>query len=718
MTMKKNIIKFCTLLLIVVALGYFSSCSKDDDNSVRLEAFGPSPALRGGELRFLGSNLDKVTEVVLPNEISVKEITQVSNGEIVIKLPQNVVPGYVKLKTPDGEIITKTKLTLSEPISISKFYKVGTNDVTSVKAGDELVFEGDYLNLIREVVFTDNVIVSLHRDENVTYPREKLIVKVPLGAQTGKVALSNGAEIPILVYTEKELTVAEVLVTSISPITIKAGTELTIKGVNLQLVEKIKLPSNLEVAVPPAENPYADLREIKITVPQNAQDGDVVLVAYSALETKAGTITMMLPTVTSVLPNPVKGGTLLTIKGTDLDLVTNINLPNVENTVNLASKTATQITINVPVEAADGNLVLNTNSGKAVEAAYVTAKSSISNITPTSLVAGNDITVTGTNLDLVRSVTFGGGVNVAITPTSATSFTITVPTTATSGTVKLNLVNKASVTSSISLNVTPSSNPVIASMPATARPGKEITLIGSNLNTVEAFYFQSVKVTSYSQRTATSVTMTVPSTAPMGSYKIKMINYNNETFYSNDPIAITGVDPVDDPSLVIFDFEDRNGNNSANNAGGWGGIANGKSTASDGVSGSFFEITTSNWNSGAYWWVADNWIEAPYPSVSGISNYVLKMDVRLRSDITADGSEIRLRIAGNKEANFLPYLLKNGVWTTGGEWITISIPLSAFSGMANPTPTNGDWGIVSGWNPNGKSFVGFCVDNIRYHRIN
>lgn len=716
--MKKNIIKYCTLLLIIVALGCLSSCSKDDDNGVHLDAFGPSPALRGGELRFLGNNLDKVTEIELPNGISVKEITKVSNNEIKITLPQTVIPGYVILKTPDGDITTKTKLTLSEPISITKFYKTGTENVTSVKAGDELTFEGDYLNLIREVVFTDNVVVSLDRKEGESYPRDKFTVKVPLGAQTGKVALSNGAEIPILVYTDKELTVAPVSVTSILPTTIKAGTELTIKGVNLQLVEKVKLQPNLEITVPPAEDPYMDLTEIKITVPENTQDGDVLLVAYSGMETNVGAITMVLPTVTSIAPNPVKGGGVLTIKGTNLDLVTNINFPNVDNAVNVVSKTATQLTINVPVEAADGEIVLNTNSGKTVEAAYTTAKSTITNITPTSLVAGNDITITGTNLDLVRSVTFGGGINVSVTPTNAASFTVTVPTTATSGTVKLNLVNNASVTSSVSLNVTPSSNPVIASMPASARPGKEITLLGSNLNTVEAFYFESVKVTSYSQRTATSVTLTVPSTAPMGSYKIKMINYGNETFYSNDPIAITGVDPVDDLALVIFDFEDRNGNNSANNAGGWGGIANGKSSASDGVSGSFFEITASNWNSGAYWWVADNWIEAPYPSVSGIGNYVLKMDVRLRNDITADGSEIRLRIAGNKEANFLPYLLKNGVWTTGGEWITISIPLSAFSGMADPTPTNGDWGIVSGWNPNGKSFTGFCVDNIRYHKIN
>lgn len=711
MTMKKKIIKYCTLFIIVVSLGCLSSCSKDDDNSVRLDAFGPSPALRGGELRFLGSNLDRVTEVVLPNDISIKDITKVSAGEIVIKLPQNVVPGYVKLITPDGDITTKTKLTLSEPISITKFYKTGTENVTSVKAGDELTFEGDYLNLIREVVFTDNIVVSLERKEGESYPRDKFTVKVPLGAQTGKIALSNGADIPILVYTDNELTVAIVSVTSIAPTTVKAGAELTIKGTNLQLVEKVKLPSNLEVIVPPAENPYADITEIKIVVPETTQDGDVVLVAYSGLETNAGTITMVLPTVTSITPNPVKGGGVLTIKGTNLDLVTNINFPNVENAVNVVSKTASQITINVPVEAADGNLVLNTNSGKTVEAAYTTVKSTITNITPTSLVAGNEITITGTNLDLVRSVTFGGGVSVSITPTNATSFKVTVPTTATSGAVHLNLVNNASVTSSVSLNVTPSTNPVITSMPSSAKPGSDITLTGANLNTVEAFYVGTVKVTSYSSRTATSVSFTVPTSVAPGAYTIKMVNYSGDTFHSSNTLTVTGTDPVTDPSLIIFDFE-----NGLANDGRWNGV--GQESSTGGISGKYYEITAATWGTG-YWWFAENWMT--HPSISGKSNYVVKMDVRLKTDVPAPAtgrSEVRLMLNG-KVVNILPYLLdeSEGVWTTGGEWKTITIPLTAWSDLSDPTPASGgEWGMAT-W-INGSDFTGFCVDNIRYHKIN
>ena len=194
-----------------------------------------------------------------------------------------------------------------------------------------------------------------------------------------------------------------------------------------------------------------------------------------------------------------------------------------------------------------------------------------------------------------------------------------------------------------------------------------------------------------------------------------MVAYNGDEVVS--PVfTISGVDPVTDESLVIFDFENRGGNNAANNAGDWGGIANGKSTAGDGVSGDFFEITASNWNSGAYWWVADNWVEKPYPTISGINNYVIKMDIRLRQDIPVDEQlNISLRMSDNKNINIIPsFPVENNKYSTGGEWVTITIPTT---GLQDPTVGSGDWGIVKNWNPNNVNFTGLCVDNIRYEKI-
>ncbi|GHV58081.1 hypothetical protein FACS1894182_08810 [Bacteroidia bacterium] len=170
-------------------------------------------------------------------------------------------------------------------------------------------------------------------------------------------------------------------------------------------------------------------------------------------------------------------------------------------------------------------------------------------------------------------------------------------------------------------------------------------------------------------------------------------------------------DPVADPDLVIFNFEDRGDNNVANNS--WDGV--GQKSTDGGVSGAFYEITAANWKAGAYWWISDNWCEAPFPTVSGLSDYVIKMDVRLRQDIPVDDQvQIRLRMSGNTEIDFIPYLpVKSEKFTTFGGWITLTIPCEG-QGLSDPTSAGGDWGIVKGWNPNNVNFTGFCVDNIRY----
>ncbi|MPM71973.1 hypothetical protein SDC9_118945 [bioreactor metagenome] len=102
-----------------------------------------------------------------------------------------------------------------------------------------------------------------------------------------------------------------------------------------------------------------------------------------------------------------------------------------------------------------------------------------------------------------------------------------------------------------------------------------------------------------------------------------------------------------------------------------------------------------------------------HPSVPK-TGYVVKMDIRLRNDIPALNDEVRLMLGG-KVVNILPYLKVGDAWTTGGDWKTITIPLSAWTDLADPTPVKGgEWGIAT-W-INTSNFTGFCIDNIRYEK--
>ncbi len=684
-----------SMLICLVACGLlFSACEKENDiNVIKLDVFGPSPALRGGELRFIGTNLDKVKSIIIPNGIEVTEITKVSSNEIKITIPQNATPGIVILKTPDGEIKTKTSLTFSEPISIKSV------SPKSVKAGDTFVVEGDYLNLIAKVIFSTEVAVD--STDFISQTRSKIEVKVPLAARTGKVSIANGAEIPIIVYSDDEIQVALPQITKISPKPIKPGAELTITGVDFQLVESILFAENISVT---EFSVNEEKTTIKVIVPATAKEGVVKLVTFSGIEIESEELTLIAPTITSISPNPGKNGNDLTIAGTNLDLVTSVVFGgDVEGTI--SSRSATSIVVSIPKTATEDVVTLNTHSGKTVESPKLTlVKPTISSISPSSLMAGGEITISGSNLDLVVSVIFGGGQTVeAVVAESASILKLNVPMAAESGTITLVTVNGTEVHSTQSLTVQPADVPVITSItPTSVKPGALLTIHGTKLHLVESIYFQdNVKATQYGSRSETLIEVYVPSTAKKGNVSLKLIAFDGKEVTSPE-FVISGTDPVTDPSLLIFDFE-----NGVIGGGRWDGV--GQESTADGVSGAYYEITSSNWSSG-YWWVAENWMT--HPSVSGKDNYVVKMDIRLRVDVPANNSEVRLMLGGNV-VNILPYLLSGGNWTTGGEWKTITIPLTEWTDLSDPTPAKeGEWGIAT-W-INGVNFTGFCVDNIRY----
>ena len=86
-----------------------------------------------------------------------------------------------------------------------------------VNPGEVITITGEYLNLIKEIIFADNVIVT----EFESQERKEIKVKVPVEAKTGQIIISDGAEIPNWIYSEEMLTVALPTYTKSSTGTIK-----------------------------------------------------------------------------------------------------------------------------------------------------------------------------------------------------------------------------------------------------------------------------------------------------------------------------------------------------------------------------------------------------------------------------------------------------------------------------------------------------------------
>lgn len=506
----------------------FTACDNGDDEDtnqykggISLNVFGPSPVSRGGVLRFLGSGMDKVTAVVIPGCDDITDIEVVSDTEIRVTVPQTAQPGLVVLKTPKGDITTKTELTFTEPIALEAFAPA------EVKPGSELTITGEYLNLIKEVIFADEVTVPA--DEFVSQSRQEIKVIVPDSAQTGKFILSDGAEIPNWIYSEGEL---EVTLPSVeAPLDLvdkKPGDVIRVSGKNFDLVKKVQMPNGDEVEFTMTASSEGD--ELTFTLPDNVSDGEVTVLPASDVKVVVATVVVATPSnVVAVPAVSLRGGDMITLKGTNMDLVTDVTFPGVEEAVGLESQNSTEIKVLMPAAAISGDLQLNTNSGKATAVSIATAKPENISYSAATVPAGEALTVKGINMDVVSAVVFSGNVEVTVSDATATAISLTVPTTAETGALLLKMANGESVEAP-SLTI---EKPVCAYLPALPDKlvrGRIVELEIVNADKLTNVLLNEASVQYINDAAKGVLMLNVPAELD-GTYSLKLISSNGEIAY-------------------------------------------------------------------------------------------------------------------------------------------------------------------------------------------
>ena len=552
------------LLSCLMAVG-LTACSDDDlstnqyQQGVHLNVFGPSPVMRGGSVHFYGSNLDQVKQVIIPGMDPVTNYEVVKAGipsEIVVILDkEKPQPGKITLITnTDEKIETLTDLTFIEGIE----YASDTQFSPSVVQPDAvLTINGEYLNLVKEVIFADNVVVKA--EDFVSQSRYKIEVTVPQEARTGKVILSDGAEIPNWIYSDEILQVTTPVVEKVTTprgeaaqqetVACKLGETVTVSGQFFNLVAGVTI-GDAETSYITVEEDQLTVSEdgktLSFTLPAEAPDGDIDLICRSGVAIPAAILETIAPTECVATPNPAKNGQPLSISGKDLDVVASIEMPNVSEAIEFNYNDGKIVIPAVPASAQEGNLVLRMANGKGVEVAYTLVKPTVTAYNPNPVSAGGALTIQGKDLDLVASVLFGEGADVAEVAVAAdgNSMTLTVPMNAASGAPTLNLINGTTVEAP-EITVNEATFCYVKELPGEdveVKAGSAVTLVVANGDKLTGVEVNGTAV-QYVLTEGNKLIIGLPESCGAGT-KIRLISSNGEITYTLDVTPNTEVNTV------------------------------------------------------------------------------------------------------------------------------------------------------------------------------
>lgn len=567
-----------------------TACSNDDldtnqyKGGFSLNAYGPNPVMRGGTLRFVGSNLDQVASIQIPGVAAITNYEIVKSGvpsEIRVVVPKDgPTEGQITLTSKTNETIqTVSELTYTEPIEFESF------SPASVMPGDIVTIKGDYLNLIYSLAFADEVIIS--EADFLKHDRYTIEVRVPEEAKTGKIELytadltvSSDEELDYqIISSDKAIEIGTPSVTSIKGrntaepmgnILCKAGETILIYGSYLNLVEDVTIGGVSAIYIM-----YVEGKGISCMLPPEAPDGDIIIVCKSGVEVPVGTLTTVKPSGCEATPKPVKAGQPLTITGQDMDLVSSVEFPDFAGDYivpggDITAEATKVVVKSVPNLAAEGNLHLVMANGMTVDVPFTLVKPTVTGYSVNPVSAGGALTIKGTDLDLVASVQFGES-DFPELETTANAITLTVPMNATSGAPTLTLANGTKVENVPSITVNEAVFCYFTELPAEdaeMKAGESFMLPVANGDKLTGVEING-ETCQYVLSGGTNLIVSIPTTAKKGS-SVRLISSNGEITYTFDFIPNTEVNTVLWTGLAdlknwTFNWEIGKGTNGDNN---------------------------------------------------------------------------------------------------------------------------------------------------------
>lgn len=235
-----------------------------------------------------------------------------------------------------------------------------------------------------------------------------------------------------------------------------------------------------------------DRYTIQVAIPVEAKTGKIKLTDLAETPVELETediLTVNLPTAASIDNTKPKAGQAITITGESLSQIAGVKFVGVSEPVTdfTVSADGKSLSVVVPIKAKDGEVTLVTKSGVEIPAGSITT------VVPTELIAapspvknGNNLTISGKDLDLVTAVSFANDDTLrTLESQTSTQIVVKVPTKAQDGDAVLHLANGKTVGVAITL-VKPS---VTSCTPNSVVAGNQVMFRGTDLDLVESVSF-------------------------------------------------------------------------------------------------------------------------------------------------------------------------------------------------------------------------------------
>lgn len=328
------------------------------------------------------------------------------------------------------------------------------------------------------------------------------------------------------------------------PMPITRGATMRVTGTKLNNVKEVLFPKGNQKLTPATEYINGELslqgsEEMTVTIPDQCVPGKLRLVTQSGDTVESASFITFAEEikVSSIAPNPVHPGDIVTIKG---EYVWNIGQVVffdhvVVNAEDFMLNTRNEIQVQVPMEAKTGDVAYNDGSDGAENTVITNLEvdapkaTGVSNANPEF---GDMITITGENLDLVATLDFPSVPGVEFTAAAdGKTINVKVPSNTVSGSIVM--TSAAGITTSVDINV-PLASVSSTSPVKDVKAGQTITITGDKLDRIVEILLPAIDeplVKGDFAQSATQISFEVPE--GMGDGKVILIQHENYSVESD-----------------------------------------------------------------------------------------------------------------------------------------------------------------------------------------